>query len=448
MIVYLTLFLYLAVLVFVGYLSYRKINNHIDFFVAGKNGSTLAVTGSLLATILGGSAIIGAIDAAPRMGWSVSWYMICAAAGLFALIPFAGSIRKLGRFTLPDLLESMHGTLPKKISSYIIPLAWIGIVAAQIIASAKILESFAGLGYGWGVVVSGAVFVLYTLMGGQFSILRTDLVQSVLVILGLGVIAWFVGRHQISHGLSLPVHFSFFNPGFSPFDLLVLVLTYSTTFTTGPDIYSRLFCARNKSVIQKSLLIAGLVLIPVSFTIGFLGVSGSALVPNPTNGTVLINLSKMVLPEWAVSLMVVALLSAVLSSADTTLLSASVIVSDLILKGHFGAKTIMMTRKIILIIGFLSTLLAWNFTSIIDTLLMALAVYAGAFTLPIILGLFKVRFKPKYLSSAILSGGSVALIAKLFTLAGQTFYGNALLLASFFVSGLVLLLGRAKTDKN
>ncbi len=445
--IFLTLTLYLLLLGFIAYRSYCKINNHNDFFIAGKAGSVLTVSGSLLATILGGSAVIGAIDAAPRLHWAISWFMICAAIGLLVIVPFASTINQLGRFTLPGLLESMHGKRSKKISSLIIPVAWTGIIAVQIIASAKILESFANISYGWGVVLSGVVFISYTLAGGQYSILKTDLAQSILVIIGLLTIAFFTFRYANTNQVEIPMGGSFFNPNFSVIDLLVLVLTYSTTFSTGPDIYTRLFCARDTRTIKKSLIISGLVLIPVALAIGYLGVSGSLLREGSGQGTILVNLSKMVLPSWGVALLVLALLSATLSSADTTLLSASVIVSDLVLKGNFNIKPVAKTRLIIVLIGTVSILVAWHFTSIIDLLLLALAVYAGAFTLPVFAGLLHIRFHPKFLSAAIVSGGIIALAGKFMSLVIKGNWGNYLLLVSFLVSGVILWWGRYTEEK-
>jgi len=442
-----TLILYLLVLGFIAFRSYRKIDNHDDFFIAGKTGTVLTVSGSILATILGGSAVVGAIDIAPKMHWATSWFMVCAGIGLLVIIPFSSTIFQLGRFTLPGLLESMHGKRSKKISSLIIPVAWTGIIAVQIIASAKILESFAAIPYGWGVVLSGVVFISYTLAGGQYSILKTDLVQSILVILGLLTIAFFTFRYAHANQFEIPLGGSFFNPNFSVVDLLVLILTYSTTFSTGPDIYTRLFCAHDVSTIRKSLIVSGLMLLPVALTIGYLGVSGSILTTGTEQGAILVNLSKIVLPDWGVALMVIALLSATLSSADTTLLSASVIVSDLVLKGNFNKKPVAETRLVIIIIGTISMLVAWYFTSIIDLLLLALAVYAGAFTLPIFAGLFRIRFQPKHLSAAIILGGAIALAGKLISFGFKGNWGNYLLLISFLVSGIILWTGKCPSEK-
>ena len=100
------------------------------------------------------------------------------ALGLLALIPFAGRAYSHGKYALPDLVENLYGKGPRLVASVVIPVAWTGIVAAQIIAAAKLLMTFTPMGYTTAAIVAAAVFTGYTLAGGQLSILRTDFFQA------------------------------------------------------------------------------------------------------------------------------------------------------------------------------------------------------------------------------------------------------------------------------
>ncbi|MBN2262713.1 MAG: hypothetical protein JW735_07370 [Prolixibacteraceae bacterium] len=435
------LIIYLITLIFIAITSNKRVNNFSDFFVAGKKGSYFAITGSLLATILGGSAVIGSIDAGKTMGWASSWFMLSASVGLLALIPFTSKISKTGRFTLPELLEDIYNTQTKNIASAIIPLAWLGVVAAQIIAAAKILQSFTGTTYETGVIISGLVFVFYTVAGGQISILKTDSIQAVLIVAGLFTIAAFVftGNKPIplQSALSFP-----FNYNFKPIDLVVLLITYGTTFTVGPDMFSRIFCARNQQVARKAIVTTAIILIPVAFAIGYL-----SIVPTSSHGAHIINISMELLPAWLSPLVVIALLSAVLSSADTTLLSASIIVTDIFEKNNFNAKSLIKTRVVIIAIGFASIAIAFFFDSIIEMLLVALTVYSGAFTIPIIIGLAGLKCKANYISFAIVTGGLIALSGKLISFTNANINSNLLIVASFFISSLIVTFGALKYKK-
>jgi len=263
------LIIYLIVLALIAIFSFYKVENYSDFFIARKSGNFIFITGSLTATILGGSAIIGTVDEGPIIGWATSWYMGCAAIGLLALIPLISRVSKLGRFTLPDLLGKMYNNnQAKTISSIIIPIAWLGIIAAQIIAAARILQSFIGIDYSIGVIISGSVFIIYTLAGGQFSILKTDLFQAILILIGLMIIVFFVVENRCDNITNLTSLKFPFNSHFSPVDLFVLLITYSSTFTFGPDIYSRIFCSKNVKTAKISVFATAIILCLLPFRLG------------------------------------------------------------------------------------------------------------------------------------------------------------------------------------
>lgn len=446
MLVFVILF-YFILLIGIGLFSYRKTKGFDDFFVARKKGGYWSISGSLAATILGGSAVIGATNAAPETGWAIWWYMLCASMGLFALIPFLPHVYKLGKYTLPDLLGKKHGPVLQTVSSYIIPIAWTGVTATQIIASAKLLESFINLDYHLGVLLSGAVFVAYTMAGGQISILKTDFFQAILVIGGIALIAFFAYRTP-TKSMITPISDGWpTNANFSALDIFVLILTYATTFTTGPDIYSRIFSARDTRVAKKAVTSVAIILIPLGFLLAFIGVYGTVALEFPERGALLIDVCKSILPKWAVAFAAVALLSAVLSSADTTLLSASVIVTGLLQKGNYGKNTMAFTRIVMLAVGAISVVIALNFTSIIQTLLIALTIYSGAFTIPIIWALLNVEVKQSYMVVAMAQGGIFALSGKIVSLFTSADWGNYILIMSFLVSVVIALLGTRKKTK-
>ena len=267
--------IYFLVVLGVGIYSSFKIKNPDDYYVAGKKASLIPVSGSLLATILGGSAILGTIELSQEIGWAALWFLFCAAAGLFALLPLAKKVKRFGHYTLPELLARFYGSKAEKVASVVIPLAWIGIIAAQIIAAAKLINSLGYLNYTNGVIISSAVFIIYTLLGGQLSILKTDMFQALLIIAGLLALTFFAFKQPEIKTIQ-PLKFSvLFNAGFSPIDLFILLLTYSVTFVVGPDIYSRIFCAKSEQIARNSILLVAVVLILFMFVLTFLGVSSA-----------------------------------------------------------------------------------------------------------------------------------------------------------------------------
>ncbi len=430
-------------MVVIGIISSRKIRTEGDYFVAGKRGNLWQITGSLLATILGSSAILGTADLALTQGWAASWLLLCASFGLFLLVPLSKIVRRQGKFTLPQMIGDFYGNEAKMISSFIISVAWIGIIAAQIIGAAKILSGFTGLDYVTGVWGAGAVFIFYTVIGGQISVLKTDLYQSFIIIGGIILTAVYVFYTEpLPPSQMTQLKFPF-NKGFHPFDLIVLLLTYSTTYVVGPDIYSRLFCAKNEIIARKSVLISAVILVPFSMCITFLGVFAAYKFPGNQlqNGSSLIPVMLNTLPEWGVGLLVAALLSAVMSTGSTTLLTSATIISDPLSHGLEKPHSIRTTKITMLIIGILSIILSLYIHSIIQSLLIALTIFSGAFIVPTIAGLLGFTTGKGKSSSAMIIGGIVALTGKVVALNGANIPGNLIIIAAFALNAIILFTG-------
>ncbi|SHF01038.1 solute:Na+ symporter, SSS family [Mariniphaga anaerophila] len=434
--------IYFAFVLLLGFYSWFKIKTPSDYYVAGKNARLVPVSGSLLATILGGSAILGTIELSQNIGWAALWFLFCAALGLFVLAPLARYVSRYGKYTLPGLLGHFFGERARFISSLVIPLAWLGIVGAQIIAAAKILTGLGIIGYSAAAIVAGTVFIIYTLVGGQVSILKTDTLQSVLIITGLAALTIFAAETPTAGSLPKLTTGELFNASFTGIDLVILILTYSVTFVVGPDIYSRVFCAKDEKTATRSVLIVAVILIPISFGLTFLGIYSSA-----TGSREIMSFAQHLLPNWFYGLFVAALLSAVMSSADTTLLTSSLILSELFHPDMEDKKAFRLTRILIVVLGFFSIIIALFVTSILQSLLLALTFFSGAFVVPMLAGLLRIKVVKPQLTAAILAGGFVALAGKLINLWGNPLAGNIVIIFAFAVNGILLFVD-LKRDRN
>ena len=426
---------YFFIVIVIGVLSFKMVKDDKDFFVAGRNAGVFQVTGSLLASVLGSSAIIGSVDFAYVSGWAGSWLMLCAALGLFLLYPLIKYIKNFHGYNLPNMLGNFYGEEIQKISSFIIPIAWLGIVASQIMGAAKIITILSSLSYVQGVWLSGAVFIVYTILGGQLSIIKTDVVQLIFILIGIVVTFGYVISEPITKEI-LPI----INPTFNYMDLFVMILAYSTTYLVGPDIYSRMFCARDENVMKKSIILSVCILVPLAFILAKLGIYGTQIFDVSTVGkeSVLLMIANQKLPKILSGVLYFGLLSAVISSADTTLLTASSLFAQVFMKDLKSKKAIFVTRVLTVIFGFLAILIAVKMKYILPTLLLALAVYSGAFIIPTFVGIFGFRAKKEVVILAIVTGGIISLIGKLY--GGDI--GNYISISAFLVNGGILYLGR------
>ncbi|MCF2625725.1 sodium:solute symporter family protein [Fusobacterium perfoetens] len=430
----LILFFYFFIVIIIGILSFKKVKNNSDFFVAGKKAGVLQVSGSLLASILGSSAIIGSVDFAYISGWAGSSLMLCAAFGLILLYPLTNYIKNFKGYNLPNMLGNFYGEEVQKISSLLIPVAWLGVIASQIMGAAKIITILSSFTYTQGVCISGAVFIFYTILGGQLSIIKTDFVQLIFILLGIILTFSYIAPEPISE--TVP---QFINENFTYLDLFIMILTYSTTYLVGPDIYSRLFCSKNEKVMKNSIIVSVCFLIPLAYIFARIGIYGSQIFESSQVGkeSVLLMIADKKLPHFISFSLYFGLLSAVISSADTTLLTASSLAAQVFLEDLKSKKAIFITRILTIILGIAAVIISLKMKYILSTLLLALAVYSGAFIIPVLVGIFGFRTRKEVVISAIILGGITALIGKLY--GGDI--GNFLAAGAFLINGGILYLG-------
>jgi len=416
---------YFLAVITVGLVSRRRARGADDFFVAGRNGSTLFVTGSLVATIIGGSAIMVTSSLGFIRGLTGVWWLLVGSIGLLVLGVFlAKKVREFGLYTLPEMVEKQYDKRVALVGSMLIVVAWIGVVGAQIIAAGSIMGVLEiGDPLLW-MVLFAAVFVVYTVLGGQHAIMRTDSLQAVIIFAGIfGGLALLLSRLGGISGLTngLPVEkFAFpLGPQFGGYDLMALLLLVGLTYVVGPDMYSRLFCARDSGVARASVLWTALLIIPVAFAITMIGMGAAALFPDISSGQAFPTVMKEVLPPFFSGLVLAALLCAFMSSADTTLLTASTILTmDIVGKikpSLSPGKKLIISRWGIVVLGIASLILALYLGDIITAILFAFTVYAAGLIIPVLAGFYRDRLKvtPMGALVAIVGGGSVAVISKL-----------------------------------
>jgi len=437
--------LYFAGMLAIGLASRSKAREPDDFFVAGRKGSSLFITGSLLATIIGGSATIGMAGLGFKQGLTGAWWLLVGSVGLIFLgLFFAKRVRRLALYTLPELVEKQYGRRVALATSVLIVVAWTGVIAAQIIAAGQIL-SILGMGNSilW-MVIFTIIFVAYTVLGGQYAIIRTDAVQSLIIFAGIsGGLALLLSRLGGWSGLksSLPPEQFFFPLGsqFGGTELITLLLLVGLTYVVGPDMYSRLFCARDDKAAKTAILWTALLIIPLAFAITLIGMGAAALFPDISPEQALPTVIKEVFSPLLGGIVLASLLCAVMSSADTTLLSASTILMvDIV--GWFRpslsrSKILPRSRWVIVLMGICSLIVALALKGVISALLFAYTVYTAGVILPVIAGFFKNRLKvtPAGALAALIGGGSVGLVSKLLAV-------RYLDLGALLLSGLLLFL--------
>ena len=428
--------LFFSVILAIGIFSFFRVKTKEDYLVAGRRAGGLAVGSSLAATILGGSSTLGLAGLAFARGLTGAWWLLVGAAGLFLLFFFVPVLKKKQVYTLPNLIREWYGIRVQKVASFLILAAWMGIVGAQANAAGLVLTTFLGGAQWYWTGAAGIIFILYTTAGGQFSVIRTDLVQIILIITGviLAAVSGLTaagGWQGLKQALE-PQFFSFpLSTAFPLTELLLLFLVVGSTYLIGPDMFSRIFCSRNVQQARKGILLALIIIIPAAFLFTLLGMEARVLFPDITGEAAVPELIRTVLPAPLSMLMVVALLSAFISSADTTLLTMSAIISVDILR----IESVRGLRLCTALAGIAGLLVGILSRGIIPSLLLGYAVFTGGLAVPIISALLGKPMRPAAALISIITGGSLALAGKLCASSG-------LVAASFLISLIIYSIDR------
>jgi len=426
--------IFFLIMIAIGIYAFRKkeSSGSNGYFVAGRKASIPMVTGSLAATFIGSSVIIGMVGSGYAMGLPGVWWLLVGAIGLVILGLFlARRVRRVGVYTLPELLEVQYGSNAKLLASLVIGVSWIAICAAQILAAGSVLHALVP---SWDVrelmAICAAVFVIYTVLGGQYSIIRTDFLQLIILVIGLAVTLGLImsdvgGIAGLKDSLSQDF-FSFpVNEHFGWYNLVVYLVLTGSVYVVGPDMYSRLFCARDEKVARTSAFSAALVAVPMAFIVVLIGMGAKAmeaqgLLPGISSADkVFPVLIQQLLPVGVSGLVVAALLAALMSSADTVILTTSTILCVDVggrVFPHIDERRRLLATKIgVAVIGILALLIAMQMKGIINTLLYSYTIFTSGIVIPVVAGFYKDKLKVNSYGAlaAIAGGGGTALGIKL-----------------------------------
>jgi SSS family solute:Na+ symporter len=416
---------YSLAMIGVGLGARKKVRSQNGFFVAQRQVSLPFIAGSLVATAIGGSVTVGMAGLGFGRGLTGTWWLLVGSIGLVILgIFFARKVRGAALYTLCELVEKQYDRRVGLAASILIVIAWVGVVAGQIVAAGKVL-SILGIGSGalW-MVIFTIVFVAYTVIGGQLSVIRTDLYQAIIIYLGIFIgLALFLPQVGGLDGLRLSLPQSYFSfPVSSQFGwkaFLSLLILVGATYVVGPDMYTRLFCAKNEKTAQRATFLSAFSFIPFAFAIVLIGMGARVLYPEISPEQAFPQVISGALSPWLGGVVLAALVAAFMSSADTCLLSQSVILTQDIIKWFHPSlgekKTILLTRLNIIILGLLALGLAMILKGVISSLLFAYTIFTCGLVVPVIAGFYKEKLKvtPQGALAALIGGGTIGLLGKI-----------------------------------
>ncbi len=392
------LLLLFALLLFlsIGISTGRSPASRSDYFVAGRRGTALIIGGSVFATVVGGSATIGVAGLVYEQGLTGAWWTLVGAGGLVVLaLVFARRIRAHAVYTLPGLVEQLYGRGVSVLVAVVIVVAWTGVVSGQIVAAARV-SGFLGVGEvsGW-MVAFTAVLVGYAVIGGQRAILRTDALQGLLILLGLVVAAVALlldGGMRAALSTALPADALDFpvSESFGWMELCRMAILVGSVYVVGPDIYTRVLSARDAATAQRAVIYAAAFVVPAAAFVALIGLAASVRAPGIPAEEALPWMMANGLPAGVAGVLFVALVGALMSSADSTLLGQGVVFADDVIGRIWSLgeeRTVLVSRISVAALGVLSLVLALSLRGVIESLLFAYSVFTSGVVGPVIVGL-------------------------------------------------------------
>jgi len=260
-------------------------------------------------------------------------------------------------------------------------------------------------------------------VGGQRAVIRTDVLQAGVIVAGLaaalihvtdtfgGVAAWAAAAPPGS--LDFPV-----SDAFEWRDVGTTLVLVGSVYLVGPDIYTRLLSARDPRAARAAALAASVLVIPIAFVVAGLGVSSRMMAPHLAPEEALPWLVGGALPPAVALLLLVGLVAALMSSADSTLLGQAAVLADDVVSRVCGMderRVVLTARVCVVALAALSVLFALSFRSVISSLLFAYSVFTSGVVGPLLLGFLGNRCRPDGASAlaGVCAGGACGLAGAL-----------------------------------
>ncbi len=361
---------YVAVQLVIGMLVSRRIRTESDYLLAGRSFGYLLATFSIFATWFGAETCIGAAGAIYEDGLSGAnadpfGYAICLLLmGLFFAVP----LWNRGITTLADLFRRRYSvTVERTAALMMIPtsILW---AAAQIRAFGQVLAAASELQVVTAISIATAVVILYTASGGLRADAITDVIQGAALSVGLVVVlvtvVYQAGGPVASLQLIDPERLNPFAAGNR--SILEVADAWAIPVfgsMAAQELVSRVIASRSPVIARRSSLMATAIYLSIGLIPAFLGLIGGSLVTGLNSPEhLLTHLAETYLPTVLYIIFAGALISAILSTVDSALLSASALLSHNVIisfRPHTtDALKLKYARAGVVVLGLVAYLLA------------------------------------------------------------------------------------------
>jgi solute:Na+ symporter, SSS family len=365
---------YLLVTIAIGLLAARRVHGAKDFLVAGRSLPLYMNVATVFATWFGAETVLSVsatfakdgLNGIPGDPFGASVCLVIAA------LLFARLFYRMNLLTIGDFYKQRYGKGIEVLTSVAIVLSYLGWTSAQMTALGLVIATLSGgaIDLSTAIMIGAGVVLIYTIFGGMWSVAFTDLFQTVVILIGLTLVAFLVGDLAGGAGKVISQAAADGKLVMFPADMdaaawwALAGAFFAFAFGSVPqqDVFQRMTSAKDENTAVRGTIIGALIYFCFAFVPIF--IAYAALVHDPSMKElfnaedardiqrILPDLVLGKMPLWAQIMFFGALLSAILSTASGALLAPSALFSENVLRPfipHMSDRQLLLNTRIILV---------------------------------------------------------------------------------------------------
>ncbi|RJX73691.1 sodium:solute symporter family protein [Vibrio sinensis] len=442
---------YVIFCIWLGWYVSRNQKSGEDFLLGGRELPLFLVLGTTVATMVGTGSSMGAVGFGYSNGWAGMLYGIGGAIGIILLALIFAPMRKLKFMTMSEELSYYVGgnKLVKNVVGVLIFVASIGWLGAHILGGGLYLAWMTDIDLNTAKIAIAIAFAIYVVIGGYTAVVWTDTIQAIILFFGFILMAVFAVYHiggfeNLYNGMD-PAALSFM-----AVDKLGVFPAISLAFVVGvgvlatPSYRQRIYSSKDVSTVRRSFFMSGGLYLLFSVIPAIIGMAAFVINPELKNSNFAFPyLATAVLPAWVALIVLIAGLSATMSSASSDAIAGvSILLCDVysMITGKVPAKDKTVKYSRFSLVGVIGIALLFALTSndIISYITkMISTVMSGMFVCGL-LGRFWKRYNWQG-AIATLIGASSASIIVMMNADWNAYWGNPSIPSVFvaLVAGVV-----------
>lgn len=422
---------YLAFMIVVSVVKSRRIKTQDDFMVAGRGVSAAFLVGTLVCTWIGSGSLFGGAGRAFREGFSALWMSAGAWVGIAIVYFLAHRVRRIAKYTVPDILELRYTPAARVLGTLAIIIAYLTIAGYQFIGGGRLLEILTGIRPEIGMAIICALVILYTVMAGMTSIVALDVINGILITAGVLIAAPFALAAAGGWGgltETLPAtHFTVTGAiGIAP----ALGLFFPTFFLLLGEsgMYQKFMSAKDEKAARRAVIgmIVGVIVIEtVLDSVAIFGAgahwndaayrAADGSLDRATTETIILSLGANDLPVAAGVLLLIGAAAIIFSTANTFLMVPSTnlardVFQRFVKPDASEKQVIAFQRAMIVLLALMALVITTQFENILDMALYAYTMVGAAVT-PALLAAFLWKRVTPLAGTISVAAGMIATVA-------------------------------------